>query len=318
MNQTPKIAFIFPGQGESHSVGMAKDFYEAFQVAKNLFEQASDLTKVNLKKLIFEGPLETLSKTNHCQLAIYLVSMVIYEVLKERYPDLKPDFVGGLSLGEYSAATAAGVLSFEQGVQLVHARGSYMQKACEENPSTMAVVLGFDEAQVREVLNKLNLPNQIWIANLNCPGQIVVSGSHAAIETFVVEAKLAGAKRALPLNVAGAFHTPFMGLAANELQNRLQSMTIQAPTVPFYMNSVGKQVESLDEVRSLLIKQITSSVRWQDCIEAMNRDGANLFLEIGPGKVLAGLNKRIKVSGETHSIHSVSQLDLLTQYSAAQ
>lgn len=304
-----KCAFIFPGQGESHSVGMGKDFYDQFPVVRELFQKAQEITGIDLVDLIFNGPLEKLSTTDHCQLAIYLVSVSILKVIQEQYPDITPHCVAGLSLGEYTAATAAGVLSFEQGIRLVHARGQLMQKACNEHPSTMAVVLGLTEEQVQDVLKEVNRPDELWIANLNCPGQIVVSGTHEAIEAFMPKAKDQGAKRVLPLNVAGAFHSPFMQSAADTLQNQLGEMELNALQYPLFMNAVGDKVEQLSEVKKLLIQQITQSVRWQSCIEKMQAEGVTHFIEIGPGKVLAGLNKRIKVEGTTDSINTVENLE---------
>lgn len=306
-----KIAFIFPGQGESHSVGMCKDFYDQYPVVKEMFDMASNQIGYDLAQLVFEGPLEKLSETKYCQVAIYVVSMAILKVLQMEFSDLKPDFCAGLSLGEYSAATAAGVLSFEQGVQLIHARGTYMQKACEEHPSTMAVVLGLTESETQAVINKMNRPEEIWLANLNCPGQIVVSGTHQAIESFVIHAKDANAKRVLPLNVAGAFHSPFMQSAADQLAVMMNQMAINPPVSSLVMNTPGQVVTQLNEIKNNLILQITHPVRWQACIESMAAQGVELFIEIGCGKVLSGLNKRMGLAGQTCCINSIKDLELL-------
>lgn len=308
---THKLAFIFPGQGESHSVGMGKDFYDNFTVAKHVFDEASDILDQDLKKIIFEGPLEKLSQTDHCQMALYVMSMAVLKVIESEYPKIKPSICAGLSLGEYSAATAAEVLSFEQGVRLVQSRGSLMLKACIDNPSTMAVVLGLTEEQVQEAVNKTNKPNELWIANLNCPGQVVVTGSHGAIEAFIPVGKESGAKRVLPLNVSGAFHSPYMKLAADQLKLMLNDMDIKLPKTLFAMNATGKIETDLDIIRKNLILQITQSVRWTDCILAMQSKEVEHYLELGCGKVLAGLNKRIKVSGQTLSINCVSDLKSL-------
>lgn len=304
-------AFIFPGQGESHYVGMGKDFYEQYECVRALFDKASSITGLDLKKLIFEGPLEEISKTNHCQLAIFLVSLSVLEVLREECPDLKPKVVGGLSLGEYTAATAAGVLTFEEGVRLVFARGSLMQKACDENPSTMAVVLGLDEEQVKEVLKEVNCPDDLWIANLNCPGQIVVSGTQKGIDQFMPVAKEKGAKRVLPLNVAGAFHSPLMLSAAQALKEQMSQMTLKDPQVPTAMNATGTLSKNVSEIKPNLIEQITHSVRWNDCIQEMEKLNIEHYIEIGPGKVLAGLNKRIKVQGKTTSVGTIEEMQAL-------
>lgn len=309
--QKAKTAFIFPGQGESHSVGMCKDFYDQYPVVKETFDEASKILNYDLTKLIFEGPLEKLSETQYCQIAIYVVSVAVLRVIKQEFPDLKPDYCAGLSLGEYSAATAAGVISFAQGVQLIDARGKYMQKACSDHPSTMAVVLGLTEEQVSAVISDLNMPDSLWLANLNCPGQVVVSGTHEAIEAFAPKAKEAKAKRVLPLNVAGAFHSPFMLSAADQLTSLIDQMDLSEPQCSLMMNSTGMQEEQLDKIKQNLILQITNPVRWQSCIQEMERKGVNSFIEIGCGKVLSGLNKRMGLSGQTCCINSVKDLELL-------
>lgn len=304
-------AFIFPGQGESHSIGMGKDFYDHFPVAKQAFEEACDHLKYDLTKLIFEGPLEKLSETKYCQIAIYVTCMAVLKVIHEQFPNLKPEFCAGLSLGEYTAATAAGVLTYQQGIALVHARGTFMQKACSDHPSTMAVVLGLNEQELENVL-KLMARNDLWMANLNCPGQIVASGSHQGIEALAEPAKAAGAKRVLPLNVAGAFHSPLMQSAANELSHHLNPMKIHAPSCTFMMNVSGKKESDLEKIKKNLILQVTHPVRWQQSVESMVQEGAEYFIEIGCGKVLSGLNKRMGLSGQTCCINSIKDLELLS------
>lgn len=311
MTEQVKYAFIFPGQGESHSVGMAKDFYEQFSQVRELFDEASHLTKVDLAELIFEGPLERLSKTDYCQLAIYVVSMAIWKVFTQLHPEITPSCIAGLSLGEYSAATAAGILSFEDGVKLVFERGRLMQEACDQNPSSMAVVLGLTPQEVKNFLNTLDCPHDLWMANLNCPGQVVVSGTHLGIEKLLERSKESGAKRILPLNVAGAFHSPLMKKAEEVLQEQVKKVELKEPTCSFYMNAVGKKVQDGQEIRSLLTQQITHPVLWQSCIEGMKNEGVTHYIELGPGKVLQGLNKRIKVDGETYSINVISDLEKL-------
>lgn len=309
--QKAKKAFIFPGQGESHSVGMAKDFYDQFDIAKQTIDEACDLLGYDLKQLIFEGPLEKLSETKYCQVAIYVVSMAVLRVIRQEFPELVPDYCAGLSLGEYSAAVAASTLTFSQGVQLIHARGTYMQKACQDHPGTMAVVLGFAEEQVMKVINEVNMPHALWMANLNCPGQIVVSGTHAGIEAFMIKGKEAGAKRILPLNVAGAFHSPLMQEAASELTKLLNEMELRKPSAGFLMNATGDLVADISDIKKNLILQITSPVRWQASIERMVSLGVESFFEIGCGKVLSGLNKRMDLAGQTCCINSVKDLELL-------
>ncbi len=308
--QKAKTAFIFPGQGESHSVGMCKDFYEQFPVVKDTFEEASQILNFDLAKLVFEGPLEELSKTEYCQLAIYVVSVSVLRVIGQEFPEIKPDYCAGLSLGEYSAATASGVISFEQGVRLIQARGSYMQKACADQPSTMAVVLGLTEEEVLTVIKELNMPG-IWVANINCPGQVVVSGTHAAIDAFMPKAKEAKAKRVLPLNVAGAFHSPFMQSAADQMTFLLQEMELNEPNSKLIMNVSGLEERELAKIKENLILQITNPVRWQASIGEMAANGVESFIEIGCGRVLSGLNKRMGLSGQTCCINSVKDLELL-------
>ena len=310
MVQETKTAFIFPGQGESHSVGMCKDFYDEYPIVRETFDEASKILGYDIANLIFEGPLEKLSETKYCQIAIYVVSVAVLRVIQEEFPDLKPEYCAGLSLGEYSAATAAGVISFSQGVQLIDARGTYMHQACKDHPSTMAVVLGLTEEQVAEVIQGLNLSN-LWLANLNCPGQVVVSGTKETIEAFILAGKEAGAKRVLPLNVAGAFHSPFMQSAADQLTSLMTEMAVSEPEATLMMNATGKKEENLEKIKENLILQITSPVRWQACIQEMEKEGVNSFIEIGCGKVLSGLNKRMGLAGQTCCINSVKDLELL-------
>ncbi len=306
-----KTAFIFPGQGESHSVGMGHDFYQNFALVRHLFEEANDELKYDLKKLMFEGPLEELSKTKYCQAAIFVVSMAVLKVIQKEYPSLVASYSAGLSLGEYSAVCAASSLTFSQGLQLVHARGSLMQQACLDHPSTMAVVLGMAESDLQQVINDLKMPQDLWLANLNCPGQIVVSGTHRGIEALIPSAKEAGAKRVLPLNVAGAFHSPLMQSAATELEQMLSSMDLKAPQNTLMMNVTGDSESNVDKIKENLILQITHPVRWQACVEKMSANAVESFIEIGCGKVLTGLNKRMGLLGQTCCINSVKDLELL-------
>ncbi len=306
-----KSAFLFPGQGESHSVGMGKDFYENFESVRDLFARASDRCKIDFKKMIFEGPLDTLSKTHFCQLSIYLVSYALYEVVRKQFPSLIPGATAGLSLGEYTAAVVSGSLSFEEGLEVVFHRGRLMQEACEKNRGTMAVVLGLSGEEVEKIVADIGLPEDLWVANLNGPGQVVVTGTERGVERICLTAKEKGAKRVVPLNVQGAFHSPLMRPAADRLRALTEELLPKSGTIPLYMNATGRKVLSVDALKDNLILQIIGTVRWESCIREMVKDGVNLFFEIGCGKVLTGLNRRIVPDKKTITVNQVGDLDLI-------
>lgn len=306
-----KWAFIFPGQGESHSVGMGRDFYDNFSVAKAAFEEASDLIQLDLKDLIFNGPLERLTETENCQIALYVTSMATLRVIQNEFPDLLPYVCGGLSLGEYSAATAAGFLPFTEGVKGVRLRGSLMQKACRMTKGTMAVVLGAERELVQKIVQER--PGELWVANLNCPGQIVISGTFAGVEHFTQRAKELSIKRVLPLNVVGAYHSGLMQSAQEGLEEGFQSLQWTKGICPLVMNVTGQVEEAIEKIVPNLLKQVTHSVLWEDSIRVMDSMGVEGYLEIGCGKVLAGLNKRIGVKGPTLSINQVEDLQTLSK-----
>jgi [acyl-carrier-protein] S-malonyltransferase len=289
-----KNAFLFPGQGAQYP-GMGKDFYEAFASSRTTFEEADDLLKENFSKLIFEGPEGELMLTKNSQLAIYITSVALFRALP-----FKPHVCAGLSLGEYTALFASGRISFVEGLFLVRARGLYMQEACEKRQGSMRVVLGLGEDQVAAVL-----PSGVWIANLNCPGQVVIAGEAAAIVQAEEALKNAGAKRVLPIDVSGAFHTPLMESAQKKLQPLILAAHLQESIVQFVMNVPGDYVTSLDEVRRYLIAQVASTTRWEKGIRAMQ--DVTTFIEIGPGKTLTGMNKKIGVQGM--SIEKVADME---------
>ena len=293
-----KHAYIFPGQGSQFS-GMGKNLYESNPFAKDLFEKANDILGFRISDTMFSGSDEDLKKTNVTQPAVFLHSIIAYKTL----PDIKPDMVAGHSLGEFSALVANNVLGFEDALKLVSIRASAMQKACELNPSTMAAVLALDDVKVEEVCAAVqNETGEIVVAaNYNCPGQLVISGSIKGIEIACERMKAAGAKRALVLPVGGAFHSPLMLPAKEELAAAIEATTFNIPSCPVYQNVIAKAVIDITEIKKNLIEQLTGAVRWTQSVQSMIADGATEFTEVGPGKVLQGLvlkiNKEMKTDG---------------------
>ena len=292
-----KHAYVFPGQG-AQFVGMGKDLYDNFPKAKELFDQANEILGFNITDIIFNGTDEDLKQTKVTQPAVFLHSVIRAICLGD---DFKPEMVAGHSLGEFSALVAAGVLSFEDGLRLVSKRALAMQAACELQPSTMAAVLGLEDEKVVEVLKSIT--NEVVVAaNFNCPGQLVISGSIAGVEQACEALKNAGAKRALPLKVGGAFHSPLMEPAREELAKAIEETNFSSPKCPIYQNIVAHAVTEPQEIKKNLIAQLTAPVRWTECVRAMISDGATLFTEVGPGTVLQGLVKKIDSSISAESI----------------
>ena len=280
-------AYIFPGQGAQYT-GMGLDLYQNSPLAQELFEQANDILGFSITDIMFEGTAEDLKQTKVTQPAIFLHSVILAKTLGD---DFKPEMVAGHSLGEFSALVANGVLTFEDGLKLVSKRALAMQKACEAQESTMAAVLGLEDNVVEEVCASID--GVVVAANYNCPGQLVISGEIAAIDKACVALTEKGAKRALKLPVGGAFHSPLMAPAREELAEAIKNTVFSEPTCPVYQNVVAKAVTNPDEIKENLIAQLTAPVRWTQCIQAMIVDGGTEFIEVGPGKVLQGLMRKI-------------------------
>lgn len=304
-----QIAFLFPGQGAQY-VGMGRDFFDHFSCAKEVFLEADDILGRNLSKLIFDGPKDELTLTKNSQIAIYVVSVAIWKVLKQQLPGIHPRVCAGLSLGEYSALTAAGYLKFSDGVQLVQNRGLYMHEASLMHPGTMAVVLGLDSDSVKERVD--SCPG-VWVANLNCPGQVVISGTAEGINHIKKELMGKGAKRILPLKVSGAFHSGLMEEAREKLAKAMTCIKFKKSKIECVMNVTGDYVSSLEGVRENLINQVTSPVFWEKSIEAMNQTGISEFIEIGCGKTLTGMSRKMDLRGRFLSVEKVEDLELLDQ-----
>lgn len=288
-------AYIFPGQG-AQFVGMGKELYEQSAEAKALFEQANEILGFRITDIMFNGTEEDLKETKVTQPAIFLHSVILAKVLG---PSFKPDMVAGHSLGEFSALVAAGALSFEDGLRLVAARANAMQKACELQASTMAAILGLEDHVVEEICAKVN--EVVVPANYNCPGQLVISGSIGGIDKACELLTEAGAKRAIKLNVGGAFHSPLMESARAELQSAIENTEINSPICPIYQNIDAKPYTDSESIKINLIAQLTGAVRWTQIVQHMLQGGANSFTEVGPGNVLQGLVKKVDRAMETHS-----------------
>lgn len=288
-------AYIFPGQG-AQFVGMGLDLYENHPEAQELFEQANDVLGFLITDVMFEGTPEDLKQTKVTQPAIFLHSVILSKVMGDSF---KPDMVAGHSLGEFSALVANGTLNFEDGLKLVSQRALAMQKACELQPSTMAAVLGLDDAIVEKICAETE--GIVVPANYNCPGQLVISGEVDAVNDACEKLKEAGARRALLLPVGGAFHSPLMEPAREELAAAIESTNFSTPSCPIYQNVTTTAVTSADEIKTNLIAQLTAPVKWTQSVQQMIKDGGNSFVEVGPGKVLQGLVKKIDSGVETAS-----------------
>ena len=286
-------AYVFPGQGAQFT-GMGKDLYESSALAKELFEKANEILGFRITDIMFEGTAEELKETKVTQPAVFLHSVILAKTLGE---DFKPEMVAGHSLGEFSALVANGTLSFEDGLKLVSQRALAMQKACEITPSTMAAVLGLADNVVEDVCASID--GIVVAANYNCPGQLVISGETSAVEKACEAMKAAGAKRALILPVGGAFHSPMMEPAREELAAAIEATIFSTPICPVYQNVTANAVSDANEIKKNLIIQLTAPVKWTQSVQQMIADGATLFTEVGPGKVLAGLIGKIDKEAAT-------------------
>lgn len=295
-------AYIFPGQG-AQFVGMGKDLYEQNDKAKKLFDEADEILGFNITKIMFEGTDEDLKQTKVTQPAVFLHSVISALCAT----DFHPDMVAGHSLGEFSALVAAGALNFEDGLKLVSTRAHAMQKACEAAPSTMAAILALPDETVEEVCKEISKPGAVVVpANFNCPGQIVISGNIEAVNQACERLKAAGAKRALVLKVGGAFHSPLMQPAREELQKAIEATAFNIPVCPVYQNVDARAYTNPEQIKANLIAQLTSPVRWTQEVRQMVADGATEFIECGPGKVLQGLVGKICKGNDAVSAHALA------------
>ncbi len=288
-------AYIFPGQG-AQFVGMGLDLYEKYPLAQELFANANEILGFAITDIMFQGTAEDLKQTKVTQPAIFLHSVILGKVLGEGF---RPDSVAGHSLGEFSALVANGTLDFEDGLKLVSQRAMAMQKACESRPGTMAAVLALEDSVVEKICEEV--PGIVVAANYNCPGQLVISGEVDAIDLACEKMKEAGARRALVLPVGGAFHSPLMEPAREELASAIEDATFHAPQCPIYQNVSAIAVSDSQTIKKNLMAQLTAPVKWTQCVENMVNDGADVFIEVGPGKVLQGLVKKIAPNVEVRS-----------------
>lgn len=295
-----KHAYVFPGQGSQFS-GMGKNLYESNPIAKAIFETANEILGFKISDVMFSGSDEDLKQTNITQPAVFIHSVAAFKTIENATPDM----VAGHSLGEFSALVANQTLSFEDALKLVAIRAAAMQKACELQPSTMAAVLALDDHKVEEICNKITAENNevVVAANYNCPGQLVISGRVKGIEMACEQMKAAGAKRALVLPVGGAFHSPLMASAEEELAKAIHNTHFNTPICPVYQNVIAAAVINPNDIKNNLITQLTGAVRWTQSVQAMVNDGANKFTECGPGKVLQGLVQKISKETEVNGVN---------------
>ncbi len=299
-----KTALLFAGQG-AQIVGMGKDLAERYPNARQWFDRANAALGYDLASICFKGPDEELTRTEHAQPAIYLVGWVAFQLLRERIPDLHFEATAGLSLGEFTALAAAGVFAPEDGLRLVHQRGQFMEEACAATEGSMAAIIGLEEGPTRAVCTQAG----VELANLNCPGQLVISGPRANIERACELARAAGARNALPLPVAGAYHSRLMASAQPKLQAAVAGVELRAPQVPVISNVTAQPHDAPDAIRARLVQQVTASVRWEAGMRTLLAQGFTRFIELGPGRTLCGFLKRIDRQAQLLNIADVPSLD---------
>lgn len=304
-----KTAFLFPGQGSQY-VGMGKELYGSSPAAKEVFDKANDVLKFDIKKIIFEGPEEDLKSTINCQPAILIHSIAALRALEEnkKTSEIKPVFTAGLSLGEYSALIAAGVFGFEDGVRLIRKRAEFMEEAAAKNPGKMAAIIGLERDQLKDICSQTGAE----IANLNCPGQVVITGEKEKVDVAKEEALKLGARNAVDLQVSGAFHSSLMKEAGERLGQELSKIDISVPEVPVISNVTAKSQNEAEQIRNNLKDQVSSSVLWEDSIRRIAKEGIVSYLEIGPNKVLRGLQRRIDSSLKVMNIEKPQDIEALS------
>ena len=299
-----KTALLFAGQG-SQTVGMGRDLCGQFEVCARLYTRANEILDRDLQKICFEGPVELLTQTDNAQPAIFLTSLACWEALKTKVPDLQPEGAAGLSLGELTALTVAKALRFDFALRLVQTRGRFMQEACDTTRGSMASIIGMDEAPLATVCRE----SGVDIANINCPGQIVISGDKEKVGQAVERAKTCGAKRAIPLTVAGAYHSRLMAGARQKLASALATFPLRDPDFPVVSNVTARPGANVADIRDLLARQVTSSVRWSESMQWLIGQGFTRFIELGPGTVLSGLMKRINSTVEMITVNDGPSLE---------
>lgn len=304
-----KVGFLFPGQGAQY-VGMGKELAQNFKSADDLFNEANDILGVDLKKIAFEGPESELTLTNNSQPALFVSSAAAMAVMREAGVDVEPAAAAGLSLGEFTALYAAGVFNFAEGVKLVRQRGTFMQEACDEQKGTMASIIGLEEVTVREICREAEKSGLVDVANVNCPGQIVISGSVEGVRKGIELAeKNEETRKVVELNVAGAFHSRLMQSGREKLEEVLKTVSLSKPRFPVYLNVTGRPTEDPEEIRQRLGEQVTSSVLWEQCVKGMIALPVDSFIEAGAGRVLTGLLKRIDRKFPSANIEDLQSLE---------
>ena len=306
-----KLAFVFPGQG-AQKVGMGKDFFDNYDVAKKMFKEADEALGYSIMKMCFEGPEEDLKLTANTQPAILTISCIANEILKEN--GVQPEITGGHSLGEYSALVAAGVLKFQDAVALVHKRGAYMQEAVPVGEGGMAAIIGVDREKIVEICQSVSAESPVQAVNFNCPGQIVIAGATRGVELAVEELKAAGAKKAVILPVSAPFHSTLMKPAAEKLAVELDKVTLSDARIPVVANVNAQVLTKAEDSKASLVAQAASPVLWEDCVAKMKEFGADVLLEAGPGKTLCGFNRRIDKSIKSLNVEDVESLEKSLDY----